>query len=222
MFLQRLNDYRRFFIATIAVAFIAPLAPLAQAQTAGSPDELIRSIATGVLDEVKADRTLQTGDIERLNSLLDRRIMPHVNFQRMTALAVGRFWRSATPDQQKVLMTEFRRLLLLTYADAVRQVSDTTIQMKPSRSRPEDDEVVVRTALVRPGKEPIQLDYRLERSPGGWRIFDINVLGLWLVENYRTQFAQVIGASGIDGLIQSMKEKNTSLAAAAQSKRTTR
>ncbi len=219
MALQRFNDYRRLFVAAIAAAFFVPLA---QAQSVGSADELIRSIATGVLDEVKADRTLQTGDIERLNSLLDRRIMPHVNFQRMTALAVGRFWRSATPEQQKVLMAEFRRLLLLTYADAVRQVSDTTIQMKPSRARPEDDEVVVRTALVRPGKEPIQLDYRLERISGGWRIFDINVLGLWLVENYRTQFAQVIGASGIDGLIQSMKEKNTSLAAAAQSKRTTR
>ena len=219
MALQRFNDYRRLFVAAIAVALFVPLA---QAQTVGSADELIRSIATGVLDEVKADRTLQTGDIERLNSLLDRRIMPHVNFQRMTALAVGRFWRSATPEQQKVLMAEFRRLLLLTYADAVRQVSDTTIQMKPSRARPEDDEVVVRTALVRPGKEPIQLDYRLERIPGGWRIFDINVLGLWLVENYRTQFAQVIGANGIEGLIQSMKEKNTSLAAAAQAKRTTR
>lgn len=219
MFLQRLHYYRRCLVAAIAVVLVAPLV---QAQTAGSADELIRSIATVVLDEVKADRTLQTGDIERLNSLLDRRIMPHVNFQRMTALAVGRFWRSATPDQQKVLMAEFRRLLLLTYADAVRQVSDTTIQMKPSRARPEDDEVVVRTSLVRPGKEPIQLDYRLERIPGGWRIFDINVLGLWLVENYRTQFAQVIGANGIDGLIQSMKEKNISLAAAAQSKRTTR
>jgi phospholipid transport system substrate-binding protein len=214
---------KKFAIAlrlTWVLALVMPVA--AQAQTAGSADELIRSIATGVLDEVKADRTLQTGDIERLNSLLDRRIMPHVNFQRMTALAVGRFWRSATPDQQKVLMAEFRRLLLLTYADAVRQVSDTTIQMRPSRSRPEDDEVIVRTALVRPGKEPIQLDYRLEKIPGGWRIFDINVLGLWLVENYRTQFAQVIGANGIDGLIQSMKEKNASLASAAQAKRTTR
>ncbi len=218
--LNVLMAFFRLASATLLVAFALPLAT--QAQTAGSPAELIRSIATGVLDEVKADRTLQTGDIERLNSLLDRRIMPHVNFQRMTALAVGRFWRSATPDQQKVLMAEFRRLLLLTYADAVRQVSDTSIQMKPSRARPEDDEVVVRTALVRPGKEPIQLDYRLERIPGGWRIFDINVLGLWLVENYRTQFAQVIGASGIDGLIQLMKEKNTSLASAAQAKRTTR
>lgn len=218
--LEKFSTALRLACLTWVLALAMPLA--AQAQTAGSADELIRSIATGVLDEVKADRTLQTGDIERLNSLLDRRIMPHVNFQRMTALAVGRFWRSATPDQQKVLMAEFRRLLLLTYADAVRQVSDTTIQMRPSRSRAEDDEVIVRTALVRPGKEPIQLDYRLEKIPGGWRIFDINVLGLWLVENYRTEFAQVIGANGIDGLIQSMKEKNASLASAAQAKRTTR
>lgn len=191
----------------------------AQIQAPMAPDELVRTISTGVLDEVKADRSLQTGDIERLNKLVERRVMPHVNFSRMTALAVGRNWRSATTEQQKLLMSEFHRLLLLTYADAMRQVTDTTIQIKPLRARPDDDEIIVRTQVLRPGKEPIQLDYRLEKSGSGWKIFDLNVLGLWLVEHYRNQFAQVVTASGIDGLIKSLQEKNQNLASLAAGKK---
>ncbi|MBU3725131.1 MAG: ABC transporter substrate-binding protein [Burkholderiaceae bacterium] len=182
------------------------------AQTA--PDELIRSVSQGVLDEIKTDRSLQTGDIERLNLLVDKKVLPYVDFQRMTALAVGRNWRTASPDQQKMLMTEFRRLLLLTYSGAVRQVTDTTIQVRPMRSKPEDDEVIVRTQILRPGTEAVQLDYRLQKSPTGWKIFDMNVMGLWLVEHYRNQFTQVVGAGGIDGLIQSLRDKNQSLASA--------
>lgn len=184
-----------------------------------SPESLIRSVSQGVLDEVKADRTLQSGDLSRLNQLVDRRVMPHVNFARMTALAVGRNWRSATPEQQQQIMKEFRQLLLLTYADAVRQVSDTTIQVQPTRAKPEDTTVIVRTQVLRPGKEPIQLDYRMEKSGDTWRIFDLNVLGLWLVEHYRTQFAQVVGTSGIDGLIKSIQEKNQSLSSSVAAKR---
>jgi phospholipid transport system substrate-binding protein len=194
----------------------------AQAQTppanASTPDGLVRMISQGVLDEVKADRTLQSGDIDRLNALVERRVMPHINFTRMTALAVGRNWRSATPEQQQTLMKEFRLLLLLTYADAVRQVTDTTIQIRPLRARPDDDEVIVRTQVLRPGKEAIQLDYRLEKSPNGWKIFDLNILGLWLIENYRTQFNQIVTANGIDGLITSMQDKNRSLTKQAAAK----
>jgi phospholipid transport system substrate-binding protein len=190
---------------------------LANAQSA--PDQLILSISQGVLDEIKADRSLQSADINRLNNLVDKRVMPHVNFQRMTALSVGRNWRSASPEQQRILMAEFRRLLLLTYADAVRQVTDTQIQVRPMRSKPEDTEVIVRTQVLRPGKEAIQLDYRLEKADGSWKIFDLNILGLWLVEHYRNQFQQVVGASGIDGLIRTLQEKNQSLAASAGAKR---
>jgi phospholipid transport system substrate-binding protein len=190
------------------------------AQTADMPpDELVRTLSQGVLNEVKADRTLQTGDIERLNALVDKRVMPFVNFQRMTALAVGRNWRAATPEQQAALQTEFRRLLLLTYADAVRQVTDTTIQVRPMRSSPKDEEVIVRTQVVRPGKEPIQLDYRLQKTAAGWKIFDLNILGLWLIEHYRNQFTQVVGASGIDGLIRTLRDKNKSLAETATAQR---
>jgi phospholipid transport system substrate-binding protein len=214
MMLSLFHRFRSLLLA----AMLAGVAGVAMAQQT-PPDELIRTLSQGVLDEIKADRTLQTGDIDRLNSLVDRRVMPHINFSRMTALAVGRNWRSASPDQQKVLMAEFRRLLLLTYADAMRQVTDTSIQIRPVRSKPDDDEVIVRTQVLRPGKEAIQLDYRLEKSPSGWRIYDINVLGLWLVEHYRNQFAQVVTASGIDGLIRSMQDKNQSLMASASGRR---
>ena len=205
-------------IFSLALVFSLPcLTPLANAQSA--PDQFILNISQGVLDEIKADRSVQSGDINRLNNLVDKRVMPHVNFQRMTALSVGRNWRSASPEQQKILMAEFRRLLLLTYADAVRQVTDTQIQVRPMRSKPEDTEVIVRTQVLRPGKEAIQLDYRLEKADGSWKIFDLNILGLWLVEHYRNQFQQVVGASGIDGLIRALQDKNQSLAASAGAKR---
>lgn len=180
-----------------------------------SAEDLIMSVSQGVLDEFKSDKSLQSGDMERLNRLVDRRVMPHVDFARMTALAVGRNWRSATPAQQKIIMDEFRQMLLLTYSDAVSQVSSTTVQLRPSRSRPDDDPIIVRTVMLRPGKEPVQLDYRLEKSGSTWKIFDLNVMGLWLVENYRNQFVQIVSAGGIEGLIQSMKEKNQQLAAAS-------
>lgn len=212
-----MSNLLKKFLATIGLATVASLASAQTAQT--PPDELVRTVSQGVLDEIKADRTLQTGNLDRLNALVDKRVMPYVNFQRMTALAVGRNWRTATPEQQAALQTEFRRLLLLTYADAVRQVTDTTIQVRPMRSAPTDEEVIVRTQVLRPGKEPIQLDYRLQKTPAGWRIFDLNILGLWLIEHYRNQFAQVVGASGIDGLIKSLKEKNQSLAQTATAQR---
>ena len=192
----------------------ACLAPSLQAQ--GAPDEFIRSISQSVLDDLKADRSLQTGDIERLNLLVERKVMPYVDFQRMTALAVGRNWRAASPEQQRLLMQEFRRLLLLTYSGAVRQVNDLTFQVRPVRAKPEDDEIVVRTQVLRPGREPIQIDYRMQKSPNSWKIFDLNIMGLWLVEHYRNQFTQIVGASGIDGLIQSLREKNQTLAASAK------
>lgn len=210
----------KLFKKILAALGLVMLANVASAQNAQTPpDELVRTVSQGVLDEIKADRTLQTGNLDRLNALVDKRVMPYVNFQRMTALAVGRNWRAATPEQQAALQTEFRRLLLLTYADAVRQVTDTTIQVRPMRSAPTDEEVIVRTQVLRPGKEPIQLDYRLQKTPAGWKIFDLNILGLWLIEHYRNQFAQVVGASGIDGLIKSLKEKNQSLAQTATAQR---
>lgn len=189
-----------------AVSISAPLAALAQAQTL-APDALIRQVSTEVIDTVKADKAIQAGDVGRIVALVDAKVMPHLNFQRMTASAVGRHWRTATPDQQKRLQDEFKTLLVRTYAGALTQVKDQTIQLKPMRAAAEDTEVVVRTEVKGKG-EPIQLDYRLEKTAAGWKIFDVNVLGVWLVEQYRTSFAQEIGASGIDGLITKLADKN--------------
>lgn len=172
-----------------------------------APDVLVKRISGEVMDAVKADAAIQKGDIGRIVTLVDTKIMPNVNFSRMTSSAVGRHWRQATPEQQKQLQDEFKILLVRTYAGALGEVKDQTLSFRPMRSRPEDTEVVVRSE-VRGRGEPIQLDYRLEKTPQGWKIYDLNVLGVWLVETYRTQFAQEIGAKGIDGLIATLTQRN--------------
>ena len=172
-----------------------------------APDALIRRVATEVLDAVKADAAIQKGDMAKVMALVDGTIMPNVNFTRMTAMAVGRFWRQATPAQQKRLQEEFKTLLVRTYAGALAQVKDQTLAFRPLRAAPTDTEVVVRSE-VRGRGDPIQLDYRLEKTDAGWKIYDLNVLGVWLVETYRTQFAQEIQAKGIDGLIESLVARN--------------
>jgi len=185
---------------------------LAQAETA--PEALIKQVSTDVLDAVKADKSIQAGDVQKVVALVDLKVMPHINFQRMTASAVGRYWRQATPEQQKRLQDEFKTLLVRTYSGALAQVKDQTVALKPMRSTPQDTEVVVRTE-VRGKGDPVQLDYRLEKAGDAWKIYDVNVLGVWLVENYRNSFAQEIGASGIDGLIAKLVERNKAAASPA-------
>jgi phospholipid transport system substrate-binding protein len=177
----------------------------ARAETA--PDELIRQVSVEVIDTVKADKAIQAGDVSRIIALVDSKVMPHVNFQRMTASAVGRNWRSATPEQQKRLQEEFKILLVRSYSGALTQVKDQTVQMRPMRANAGDAEVVVRTEIKGKG-EPVQLDYRLEKVGDSWKIYDVNVLGVWLVEQYRTSFNQEIAANGIDGLIAKLAERN--------------
>ncbi len=173
-------------------------------------DGLIKRLSTDVLDHIKADKAIQAGDMSRVVALVDSKIMPNVNFQRMTASAVGPGWRQATPEQQKRLQEEFKTLLVRTYAGALAQVSDQVIAVKPLRAGTEDTEVVVRTEVKGRG-DTIQLDYRLEKTPGqgaGWKIYNLNVLGVWLVETYKSQFAQEINAKGIDGLIATLTDRN--------------
>jgi phospholipid transport system substrate-binding protein len=175
-----------------------------------APDAMIKRLSVDVLDTIKADKALRSGDMVKLVALVDERIMPNVNFQRMTASAVGPAWRQATPEQQKRLQEEFKILLVRTYAGALAQVTTQTIAMKPLRASPEDKEVLVRTE-IKGGGDPIQLDYRLEKTPGqgaGWRIYNLNVLGVWLVETYKSQFSQEINAKGLDGLILSLSDRN--------------
>ncbi|MFN3375826.1 MAG: phospholipid-binding protein MlaC [Burkholderiaceae bacterium] len=175
-----------------------------------APDALVRRLSAEVLDAVRADKAVQGGDVGRVIALVDRMVMPHVNFRRMTAAAVGPAWRQATPEQQRRLQDEFKVLLVRTYAGALAQVSDQTIQVKPLRAAAGDQDVLVRTEIVGRG-DPIQLDYRLEKTPGqgaGWKIYNLNVLGVWLVETYRGQFAPEINARGIDGLIEALSTRN--------------
>ena len=212
---------RRGFVAAWgavagSVAMLALGLPLGALAADEAPDALIRRLSTEVLDAIKADKAIQAGEISKVVALVDSKIMPNVNFQRMTAAAVGPGWRQASPEQQQRLQEEFKTLLIRTYSGALAQVSDQTILVKPLRAGAEDKDVVVRTE-VRGRGDPIQLDYRMEKTPGqgsGWRIYNLNVLGVWLVETYRSQFAQEINAKGIDGLITALAERNKSNAVA--------
>nr|WP_145549149.1 ABC transporter substrate-binding protein [Variovorax boronicumulans] len=177
-----------------------------------APDALISRLSTEVLASIKADKSIQAGDVSKIIALVDTKIMPNVNFQRMTASAVGPAWRQATDAQKQKLQDEFKVLLVRTYSGALAQVSDQEISVRPLRASPEDKEVVVRSE-VRGRGDPVQLDYRLEKTPGeanGWKIYNLNVMGIWLVETYRSQFAQEINAKGIDGLIAALAQRNKS------------
>ena len=195
----------------LVAALLAGTSLLHAAEAA--PEALVQKVSTEVIDAVKADKAIQAGDFRKIIALVDEKILPHLNFQRMTSSAVGRYWRQATPEQQKRLQEEFKILLVRTYAGALTQVRDHNVVMRPMRSKPEDTEVVVRTQIKGSG-EPIQLDYRLEKVEGAWRIYDVNVLGVWLVDNYRSSFAQEISAAGIDGLIAKLAERNKAAATA--------
>ena len=183
-----------------------------QAQANKSPDALIKEVSTDVLETLKADKSYKQGDLQKIIALVDNKVMPHVDFQRMTASAVGRYWRQATAEQQKGLQDQFKLLLVRTYSGALAQVQDQTVELKPMRGAATDAEVVVKTEIKGRG-DPVQLDYRLEQTPGGWKIYDVNVLGVWLVENYRNSFSQEISAGGIDGLIAKLVARNKSASA---------
>lgn len=198
-------------VALAAVAAASLVGPFAARAEVTAPDALIKQVSTEVIDTLKADKAIQAGDVSKIIALVDTKVMPNVNFPRMTAAAVGRPWKTATPDQQQRLQAEFKILLVRTYAGALTQVRDQTVQLKPYRAGAEDTEVVVRTEIKGKG-EPIQLDYRLEKTEAGWKIYDVNVLGVWLVEQYKNSFAQEIGSVGIDGLITKLADKNKAAA----------
>jgi len=198
---------------TGAFAQTAPAAAAAAtgAAQAAAPDAFIKRITDEVFATVKADKGIQQGDLRKVQAMVETKILPNVNLQRMTSAAVGRPWRQATPEQKQRLQEEFKTLLIYTYAGAAAQIKDQTIEYRPMRNRPEDTDVIVRT-LVRNKGEAVQLDYRLEKADGGWKIYDVNVLGAWLVQTYQSSFAQEVSASGIDGLIAKLVERNKQLA----------
>ena len=205
----------RLAASVFATSLLAGLVPLAHAADE-APDAFIKRLSDEVLSTIRTDKSVQSGNIDHIMQVVDAKIMPNVNFQRMTAGAVGPAWREATPAQRQRLQDEFKLLLVRTYSGALSQVSEETISMKPLRAAPTDTDVVVRSEIRGRG-EPIQLEYRLEKTPGvgsGWKIYNLNVLGVWLVETYRGQFAQEINAKGIDGLIDTLVARNKANATA--------
>ena len=206
---------RRHLLETTAVLAAALCLPRLALAADEAPDALIKRLSDEVLETVRNDKSFKTGDVNRIMALVDRTILPHVNFRRMTAAAVGPAWRRAAPEQQTRRQDEFKQLLVRTYSGAVAQVSDQTVSVKPLRAAPGDKDVLVRTEIHGRG-DPVQLDYRLEKTPGegaGWKIYNLNVLGVWLVDTYRSQFAQEVNTGGIDGLIQALAARNKANAA---------
>lgn len=213
--MNRYLSRRTFSAWALSAVFALGLAGAAQAADEAA-DTFIKRVSTDILEAIKADKSIRNGDVNKIIVLVDQRVMPHVNFLRMTASAVGPGWRQATPAQQKRLQEEFEVLLVRTYAGALGQVSDQTISVKPLRAAADDKEVLVRTE-VRGKGDPIQLDYRVEKAAdGSWKVYNMNVMGIWLVENYKPQFAQEINAKGVDGLIASLAERNKSNARASK------
>lgn len=195
----------RRMLLSAAAACLALAALPAQAQA--SPEDLIREMSNEVIEAVKADKAIQAGDIQRIVELVDAKVMPHVDFEAMTRSAVGRHWRSASAEQRQRLQQEFKTLLVHSYAGALTQVKKQTVEIKPPTRKLSPTEVEVRTLVVG-GSEPLRLDYRLKDEPQGWKIVDVNVLGVWLVSQYQQTFSQEINAGGIDGLIAKLAAHN--------------
>ncbi len=194
-------------IGTGLLALWLGLAGTASAQPV-APDVLVRGTTEEVVRIVKQDKELRNGDPQKVYELVDTRVLPHFDFRAMTQLAVGRHWRSASPEQQAALVKEFRTLLVRTYSAAIGSVVDYRIDFKPLRMRPEDTDVVVNTEVSRPGSPPVTLDYRLERQANGWKVYDVLVDNVSLVTVYRNSFNNEVRRGGIDGLIQSLVRRN--------------
>ena len=190
----------------IVFAFATLLASFAQAQTA--PDVLVKQVTEEVLEIVRKDRDIQNGNAKKAIELVDAKVIPHFNFQHMTALAVGKDWRKASPQQQQQLTSEFKTLLVRTYSNALTGYKDQTIRYKPTKMQSGDTDVLVRTEIVQSGSKPIALDYSVEKLADGWKVYDVVVAGVSLVSNYRDTFAQEIRANKIDGLIKMLATKN--------------
>jgi phospholipid transport system substrate-binding protein len=194
--------------ALTRLLLLLTFAPVAFAQEA--PDALVKRIAEETLSAIRADKELQAGNPAKVKALIESKLVPNFDTTRMTALAMGRNWRSASPEQQKALTEQFKTLLIRTYSNALTNYRDNTMTYKPLRANPGDNEVTVRTEVTRPGQAPIPIDYSLEKTPDGWKAYDVIVAGVSLVTNYRDEFNDTVRSSGIDGLIKALQAKNQS------------
>jgi phospholipid transport system substrate-binding protein len=197
----------------VAVALFALSAASASANAEIAPDVLARSVTDEVMTIVRADKELQAGSAQRLAQLVEAKVLPHFNFTHMTQLALGRNWRQASPEQQKLLIDEFRALLVRTYTTALMQYREQTVDYKPLRSAPTDTEVVVKSLIKQPAGQPVTIDYNMEKLGETWKVYDVRIEGISLVENYRSTFRSEIQKNGMDGLIKALADKNKALGA---------
>jgi phospholipid transport system substrate-binding protein len=200
--------FRPTFLAMLAL--VCGLASSQSADTA-SPDGMIRSVTQEVLHQIKSDKEIQAGNLARITELVNEKILPYIDFNRTTRLVMGRYWASATPQQQEQITEQFKLLLIRTYSGALAQVHDQQLAYQPFRAASTDTDVVVRSSIVN-NRSPVELDYRLYKTPQGWRVYDINILGAWLIPVYKQQFADQIAQHGVDGLIDFLKQRNQQLA----------
>lgn len=199
----------------ITALFFALAASSVLGATELAPDALARSVTDEVLAIVRADKELAAGHPQKVAQLVETKVLPHFNFQRMTQLAVGRNWRQATPDQQKALIDEFRTLLVRTYTTAFSTYKNQTVDYRPLRMQPSDTDVTVKSLIKQPAGQPVAVDYSMEKQSGEWKVYDVKIEGISLVENYRNTFNSEIQRTGVDGLIKVLADKNKSLATQA-------
>jgi phospholipid transport system substrate-binding protein len=204
---------QKYCAVLLSGVFLFVGAVYAQAIDQLTPDGLIKAVVSDVMTSVKSDPEIQKGNIPRIVDLVEKKILPYADMRRTTEMAMGPNWKKATPEQQAQLVSEFKSLLIRTYSGALSQLREQTVQFKPLRAAPDDKEVVVKTVVIGRG-DPVPLDYRLEKTANGWRVYDMNIMGVWLVEAYRNQFANQISQNGIEGLVKFLQERNKQLAAA--------
>lgn len=209
-----MNSDKKFFQCLALGLLLVSSAIFAQTpDQATAPDALIKMVVTDVMTSVKADPDIQKGNIPKIVDLVEKKIVPYTDMRRTTEMAMGPNWKKATPEQQAQLITEFKNLLIRTYSGALSQLRDQTVQFKALRAAPEDKEVIVKTVVIGRG-DPVPLDYRLEKTTNGWKVYDMNIMGVWLVEAYRNQFANQISQNGVEGLVKFLQERNKQLATA--------
>jgi phospholipid transport system substrate-binding protein len=213
---MRSPSFRRYRGVVALIALLA-IARSVGAQAQEAPDALVKRVSQDVLATIKADPQIQAGNQARIHEMIETKLLPYFDFTRMTALAMGRNWRRATPEQQKRLTEEFKTLLVRTYSSALNQYRNETIEYKPLRMNPADTDVIVRTEVHRSiGTQPVQMDYNLEKTAEGWKAYDVVVGGVSLVTNYRDEFNTLIASGGVDGLIKSLENKNRGAAPASK------
>ena len=210
----KIRSLARAALAAAALVLALPV----PAQDA-APDQLVKTVTLEVVELITKDKEIQAGNRAKLVQLIDAKVLPHFNFSAMTALALGQSWNKANPDQKKRLTEEFRTLLVRTYASALAAYSEQKFDFRPLRAKPSDTDVTVQVRVLQPGSQPVPIDYSMEKTASGWKVYDVMVGGVSLVANYRTEFNNVVRESGIDGLIKNLNAKNRSLEGARLEKK---